>query len=145
MGSEGSEALGHAVVKMIDEEPCEFEFLYNKSLSLWGKTRTIAQELYGAEDIIADKAVRKQFEKLEKSHGGLPICIAKTPLSFSTDPLLKNAPSGHVVPIREIRLSAGAGFVVVICGDIMTMPGLPRHPAAEQIYVNDDGEIEGLF
>ena len=145
MGSEGSEALGHAVIKMIDEEPCEFEFLYNKSLSLWGKTRTIAQELYGAEDIIADKAVRKQFDKLEKSHGGLPICIAKTPLSFSTDPLLKNAPSGHVVPIREIRLSAGAGFVVVICGDIMTMPGLPRHPAAENIFVNEEGEIEGLF
>ncbi len=145
MGSEGSEALGHAVVKMIDEEPCEFEFLYNKQLSLWGKTRTIAQELYGAEDIIADKAVRTQFEKLQKTHGDLPICVAKTPLSFSTDPLLKNAPSGHVVPIREIRLSAGAGFVVVICGDIMTMPGLPRHPAAENIFVNEEGLVEGLF
>lgn len=145
MGSEGSEALGQAVVKMIDEEPAQFEFLYNQQLSLWGKTRTIAQELYGAEDIIADKAVRKQFTALDKTHGGLPVCIAKTPLSFSTDPQLKNAPSGHVVPIREIRLSAGAGFVVVICGDIMTMPGLPRHPAAEDIYVNDDGEIEGLF
>ena len=145
MGSEGSEALGQAVVKMIDEEPCEFEFLYNKQLSLWGKTRTIAQELYGAEDIIADKAVRTQFEKLQKTHGDLPICIAKTPLSFSTDPLLKNAPSGHVVPIREIRLSAGAGFVVVICGDIMTMPGLPRHPAAENIFVNEEGLVEGLF
>ncbi len=145
MGSEGSEALGRAVIKMIDEEPCEFEFLYNTQLSLWGKTRTIAQELYGAEDIIADKAVRTQFEKLQKSHGNLPICIAKTPLSFSTDPLLKNAPSGHVVPIREIRLSAGAGFVVVICGDIMTMPGLPRHPAAENIFVNEDGLVEGLF
>jgi formate--tetrahydrofolate ligase len=145
MGSEGSEALGQAVVKMIDEEPCEFEFLYNTQLSLWGKTRTIAQELYGAEDIIADKAVRTQFEKLQKTHGDLPICIAKTPLSFSTDPLLKNAPSGHVVPIREIRLSAGAGFVVVVCGDIMTMPGLPRHPAAENIYVNEEGLVEGLF
>jgi formate--tetrahydrofolate ligase len=145
MGSEGSEALGHAVIKMIDEEPCDFEFLYNTQLSLWGKTRTIAQELYGAEDIIADKAVRNQFEKLEKTHGSLPICIAKTPLSFSTDPLLKNAPSGHVVPVREVRLSAGAGFVVVICGDIMTMPGLPRHPAAENIFVNEAGEVEGLF
>jgi formate--tetrahydrofolate ligase len=145
MGSEGSEALGHAVIKMMDEEPCDFEFLYNKQLSLWGKTRTIAQELYGAEDIIADKAVRTQFDKLEKTHGGLPICIAKTPLSFSTDPQLKNAPSGHVVPVREVRLSAGAGFVVVICGDIMTMPGLPRHPAAENIFVNEEGDVEGLF
>lgn len=145
MGSEGSEALGVAVIKMIDEEPAQFEYLYNQKLSLWGKTRTIAQELYGAEDIIADKAVRTQFAKLEKTHGDLPICIAKTPLSFSTDPLLKNAPTGHVVPVREIRLSAGAGFVVVVCGDIMTMPGLPRHPAAEDIYVNEEGEIEGLF
>lgn len=145
MGGEGAQALGEAVVKMIDEEPAEFEFLYNAQLSLWGKARTIAQELYGAEDIIADKAVRKQFAKLEKSHSGLPVCIAKTPLSFSTDPLLKNAPSGHVVPIREVRLSAGAGFVVVICGDIMTMPGLPRTPAAEGIFVNENGEIDGLF
>ncbi len=145
MGSEGSEALGKAVVKMIDEEPADFEFLYNAQLSLWGKTRTIAQELYGAEDIIADKAVRMQFARLDKTHGNLPICVAKTPLSFSTDPLLKNAPSGHVVPIREVRLSAGAGFIVVICGDIMTMPGLPKKPAAEEIYVNEAGEIEGLF
>ena len=145
MGSEGSEALGHTVIKMMDEEPCDFEFLYNKQLSLWGKTRTIAQELYGAEDIIADKAVRTQFDKLEKTHGGLPICIAKTPLSFSTDPQLKNAPSGHVVPVREVRLSSVAGFVVVICGDIMTMPGLPRHPAAENIFVNEEGDVEGLF
>ena len=144
-GSEGALELASAMLKMIDEEPAEFEFLYNKQLSLWGKTRTIAQELYGAEDIIADKAVRKQFEKLNEEHGDLPICIAKTPLSFSTDPQLKNAPTGHVVPIRAIRLSNGAGFVVVICGDIMTMPGLPRHPAAENIFVNDEGEVEGLF
>jgi len=144
-GGEGALELASAMLKMIDEEPAEFEFLYNKQLSLWGKTRTIAQELYGAEDIIADKAVRKQFEKLNQEHGDLPICIAKTPLSFSTDPHLKNAPTGHVVPVRAIRLSNGAGFVVVICGDIMTMPGLPRHPAAEKIFVNDEGEVEGLF
>jgi formate--tetrahydrofolate ligase len=143
-GGEGAEELGHAVVKMLDEE-ANFEYLYNAQLSLWGKTRTIAQELYGAEDIIADQKVRNQFAILEKSHGDLPICVAKTPLSFSTDPLLKGAPSGHVVPIREVRLSNGAGFVVVICGDIMTMPGLPRHAAAENIYVNEKGEIEGLF
>ncbi|MEE9448086.1 MAG: formate--tetrahydrofolate ligase [Arenicellales bacterium] len=145
MGSEGSEDLGKAVLTMLENEPANFEYLYNIQLSLWGKTRTIAQELYGAEDIIADKAVRAQFAKFEKNHGNLPVCIAKTPLSFSTDPLLKNAPSGHVVPIREIRLSAGAGFVVVVCGDIMTMPGLPKKPAAEEIFVNEDGEIEGLF
>ena len=144
-GGEGSKELSQAVVTMLDEEPANFEYLYNAQLSLWGKTRTIAQELYGAEDIIADKKVRTQFAVLEKSHGDLPICIAKTPLSFSTDPLLKGAPSGHVVPIREVRLSNGAGFVVVICGDIMTMPGLPRKPAAENIYVNDEGNIEGLF
>lgn len=144
-GGKGSIELSKAVVKMLDEEPASFEFLYNAQLSLWGKTRTIAQELYGAEDIIADQKVRNQFAVLEKSHGDLPICIAKTPLSFSTDPLLKGAPSGHVVPIREVRLSNGAGFVVVICGDVMTMPGLPRKPAAETIYVNDEGEIEGLF
>jgi len=144
-GGKGAEALSQAVVDMIDNEPAKFEFLYNAQLSLWGKTRTIAQELYGAEDIIADKKVRNQFEALEAKHGDLPICIAKTPLSFSTDPMLKGAPSGHVVPIREVRLSAGAGFVVVVCGDIMTMPGLPRKPAAESIYVREDGEIEGLF
>ena len=144
-GGKGSEELSHAIVKMLDEEPANFEYLYNAKLSLWGKTRTIAQELYGAEDIIADQKVRNQFAVLEKSHGDLPICIAKTPLSFSTDPMLKGAPNGHVVPIREVRLSNGAGFVVVICGDIMTMPGLPRKPAAENIYVNDKGAIEGLF
>jgi len=144
-GGEGSEELSHAIVKMLDEEPANFEYLYNAKLSLWGKTRTIAQELYGAEDIIADQKVRNQFAVLEKSHGDLPICIAKTPLSFSTDPMLKGAPNGHVVPIRDVRLSNGAGFVVVICGDIMTMPGLPRKPAAEDIYVNENGAIEGLF
>jgi len=144
-GGEGAEYLSKAVVEMIETQPAEFEFLYNVQLSLWGKTRTIAQELYGAEDIIADKKVRNQFNILQESYGDLPICIAKTPLSFSTDPLLKGAPSGHMVPIREVRLSNGAGFIVVICGDIMTMPGLPKRPAAEDIYVREDGEIEGLF
>ena len=144
-GGEGAEDLSNAVLDMIETQPAEFEFLYNVQLSLWGKTRTIAQELYGAEDIIADKKVRNQFNILQESYGDLPICIAKTPLSFSTDPLLKGAPSGHMVPIREVRLSNGAGFIVVICGDIMTMPGLPKRPAAEDIYVREDGEIEGLF
>jgi formate--tetrahydrofolate ligase len=144
-GSAGSENLAKSVVKMIDEQPANFEFLYNSQLSLWEKTHTIAHELYGAENIIADTNVRKQFAELQKKYGDLPICIAKTPLSFSTDPLLKGAPSGHVIPIMNLRLSHGARFIVVICGSIMTMPGLPRRPAAEDIYVNEEGNIEGLF
>ena len=144
-GSVGSENLANAVVKMINEQPADFEYLYNSQLSLWAKTHTIAYELYGAEDIIADTKVRKKFADYQKKYGELPICIAKTPLSFSTDPLLKGAPSGHVIPIMDIRLSHGARFIVVICGNIMTMPGLPRRPSAEDIYVNENGDIEGLF
>jgi len=144
-GGAGSETLAKATIKMLEEEPHKFEYLYNSRASLWGKTRTIAQELYGAEDIIADTKVREMFATFQKKYGELPICIAKTPLSFSTDPLLKGAPSGHVIPIISMRLSNGAGFVVVICGNIMTMPGLPRRPSAEDIYVNEEGNIEGLF
>ncbi len=144
-GSDGSENLANAVVKMLNQQPAKFEYLYNSQMSLWAKTHTIAHELYGAEDIIADTKVRNQFAEYQKKYGDLPICIAKTPLSFSTDPLFKGAPSGHVIPIKELRLSHGARFIVVICGNIMTMPGLPRKPAAEDIYVNKDGEIEGLF
>jgi formate--tetrahydrofolate ligase len=144
-GGEGSIQLANAVIKMLDEQPAKFEYLYNSSLSLWLKTHTIANELYGAEEIIADTKVRGKFAKYQKNYGHLPICIAKTPLSFSTDPLFKGAPSGHVIPIMDLRLSNGARFVVVICGNIMTMPGLPRRPAAEDIYVNENGDIEGLF
>ena len=144
-GSKGSENLAKTVVKLIDDHPAKFEFLYQSHLSLWTKTHTIAHELYGADDIIANTKVRKKFAKYQEKHGELPICIAKTPLSFSTDPLLKGVPTGHVVPIMDIRLSHGAQFIVVICGDVMTMPGLPRRPAAENIYVNDEGNIEGLF
>jgi formate--tetrahydrofolate ligase len=115
-------------------------------MPLMSKVRTIAQELYGAQGVIADQKVRDEFHALEEGgYGHLPVCIAKTPLSFSTDPALKGAPSNHVVPIREIRLSNGAGFLVVICGDVMTMPGLPRVPSAERIHVNKEGQIEGLF
>ncbi|WP_428028556.1 formate--tetrahydrofolate ligase, partial [Altererythrobacter sp.] len=107
---------------------------------------TIAREMYGAADIIADKKVREQFAKYEREgFGKYPICMAKTQYSFSTDPNLLGAPTGHVVPIREIRLAAGAEFIVVVCGSIMTMPGLPRVPAADNIRVNDAGRIEGLF
>ena len=115
-------------------------------MPLWDKTRYIAQNIYGASDIIADKKVRMQFKKLEDDgFGKYPICMAKTQYSFSTDPLLMGAPSNHDVPIREVRLSAGAEFIVVVCGEIMTMPGLPKKPAAENINVDDKGLIQGLF
>ncbi|MCK5665140.1 MAG: formate--tetrahydrofolate ligase, partial [Thiotrichaceae bacterium] len=127
-------------------EPSNFRFLYEDDMRLWDKVRTIAQEIYGAQGIIADQKIRDQFAVFEQDgYGHLPVCIAKTPLSFSTDPDLKGAPGNHVVPIREIRLSSGAGFLVVICGNVMTMPGLPRVPAAEKICVNEEGQIEGLF
>ena len=115
-------------------------------MPLWDKVKTVATKIYGADDIIADKKVRSQFADLQDSgYGNLPVCMAKTQYSFSTDPNLKGAPSGHMVPVREVRLSAGAGFVVVICGEIMTMPGLPRVPAANSIRLNKDGQVEGLF
>ena len=115
-------------------------------MGLWDKTQYIAQNIYGAADIIADKKVRNQFKKLEDDgFGKYPICMAKTQYSFSTDTLLMGAPSGHDVPIREVRLSAGAEFVVVVCGEIMTMPGLPRVPAAEAIGLDEHKEIKGLF
>jgi formate--tetrahydrofolate ligase len=115
-------------------------------MPLLQKVRTIAQRIYGAEDIEAAKSVQDQFAQLQdQGFGHLPVCIAKTQLSFTTDPNAKGAPSGHTVAIREVRLSAGAEFVVAICGDIMTMPGLPRVPAANSIEVSDDGRITGLF
>jgi len=144
-GGAGATDLAKQVIDMIDNEPADFRYLYPDDMKLWDKTRTIAQELYGAQGIIADQKVRDQFKAFQQDFGHLPVCIAKTPLSFSTDPDLKGAPSNHVVPIREVRLSSGAGFVVVICGNVMTMPGLPRKPAAEQICVNAAGQIEGLF
>jgi formate--tetrahydrofolate ligase len=123
-----------------------FRPLYPSDLPLWEKMRTIATQIYGADDIIADKRVREQFAELqEQGFGHFPVCVAKTQYSFSTDPNLKGAPSHHVVPIREVRLANGAEFVVVICGDIMTMPGLPRVPAANQIRIDGNGQVEGLF
>ena len=115
-------------------------------MSLWEKTDHIAKNIYGASGIIADKKVRNKFKKLEEDgYGNYPICMAKTQYSFSTDPLLMGAPSGHEVPIREVRLCSGAEFIVVICGEIMTMPGLPRKPASENIGVDKNKNIEGLF
>jgi len=145
-GGAGTEALAQHVVGMIDEGGSEFTTLYPDDMPLWEKMRTIATRIYGADDISADKKVLDQIEQLQNSgFGKLPICVAKTQYSFSTDPNLKGAPSGHVIPIREVRLSAGAGFLVFVCGEIMTMPGLPRVPAADKIHIDDAGLIQGLF
>jgi len=145
-GGAGAEDLANAVVRTIETKPSDFHPLYPDDMSLWDKTRTIAQEIYGAADITADKSVRDRFAELEKDgFGKFPICVAKTQYSFSTSPDAKGAPSDFIIPIREVRLSAGAEFVVVICGDIMTMPGLPKVPAANAIELAPDGRISGLF
>jgi formate--tetrahydrofolate ligase len=145
-GSKGTEDLAKKVVEIIDNQPGEFRHLYPDNMPLWDKVQTIAQNLYGAQGAIGDKKVRNQLREFEENgFGNLPVCMAKTQYSFSTDPALRGAPSNHVVPIREVRLSAGAGFIVVVCGEIMTMPGLPRVPAANAIHLNADGQVEGLF
>ncbi|HLO22132.1 MAG TPA: formate--tetrahydrofolate ligase [Methyloceanibacter sp.] len=146
LGGQGATELAKTVVKTIETKPSDFEFLYPDTMSLWEKTRTIAREIYGAEDITADKSVRDRFAELEKEgFGKFPICVAKTQYSFTTNPDAKGVPLGHTIPIREVRLSAGAEFVVVVCGDIMTMPGLPKVPAANAIELGKDGRITGLF
>ena len=145
-GGQGASELAEEVAKVADSNMSEFNTLYEDAMPLWDKTKYIAQNIYGAQDIIADKRVRNQFKKLEDDgFGSYPVCMAKTQYSFSTDPLLMGAPTGHEVPIREVRLSAGAEFVVVVCGEIMTMPGLPRVPAAEAIGLDENNEIAGLF
>jgi formate--tetrahydrofolate ligase len=145
-GGKGAEDLARHVAEMIEHQKSQFRALYDDEMPLWEKVRHIARSIYGAEDIIADKKVRAQFEEFEKAgYGHYPVCMAKTQYSFSTDPQLMGAPSGHDVPIREIRLASGAEFIVVICGDVMTMPGLPRKPASENIGINQEKEITGLF
>ena len=145
-GGAGTEDLARRLVEVVEVGTSQFSPLYPDDMPLWDKVRTIARSVYGAEDISGNKAVRDQFRAFEEAgHGAMPICMAKTQYSFSTDPDLRGAPSGHVIPINEVRLNAGAEFLVVICGGILTMPGLPRQPAAEQIFVNEAGEIEGLF
>jgi formate--tetrahydrofolate ligase len=145
-GGAGAEELANAVVRTVETKPSDFHTLYPDDMSLWDKTRTIAQDIYGADDITADKSVRDRFAELEKEgFGKFPICVAKTQYSFSTNPDAKGAPSDFVIPVREVRLSAGAEFVVVVCGDIMTMPGLPKVPAANNIELAADGRITGLF
>lgn len=145
-GGAGAMALADAVVALCDQHETQFAPLYADDLSLFDKINTVATRIYRAEEAIADPSVLKQLERWEAAgFGHLPVCMAKTQYSFSTDPAKLGAPTGHVVPVREVRLSAGAGFVVAICGEIMTMPGLPRVPAAEGIGFGADGEIEGLF
>ncbi len=145
-GGAGAEALARHVVELTSHTRSQFAPLYDDDPPLWQKARTVAQQIYGADDIIADKKVRDQFKRLEREgYGHFPVCMAKTQYSFSTDPKLLGAPSHHSVPIRAVRLAAGAEFIVVICGDIMTMPGLPRVPAANSISVDAKGQIEGLF
>jgi formate--tetrahydrofolate ligase len=144
-GGKGIEALARHVADVADSGKADFKPLYPDALPLWDKVRLIATEIYGAADIAADASVRKRFNELQDHYGHLPVCMAKTQYSFSTDPTLLGAPSGHIVTVRELRLSAGAEFIVVITGDIMTMPGLPKVPSANAIRLNDRGQIEGLF
>ena len=144
-GGAGAVELAEYLVEVTSGEIPKIKHLYPDDMSLWEKMKTIAQEIYGASDIIADQKIRSQFDELQKNYGNYPICVAKTQYSFSTDPNLRGAPKDHVVPIREIRLAAGAEFLVVVCDKIMTMPGLPRVPAANAIHLNKKGDIEGLF
>ena len=145
-GGAGAADVAHAVVKLCDAGKAAFKPLYPDEMPLWDKVKTIATEIYGAKDISAEKSVRDQIAGLQASGmGHFPICVAKTQYSFSTDANAKGAPSGHIIPIREVRVSAGAEFLVVICGEIMTMPGLPKVPAANSIEVNAEGKIVGLF
>ncbi len=145
-GGAGAEALAHAVTKHIDSGKASYKPLYPLELKLADKIRTIAREIYRASDISVPDAVARRLKAFEDAgFGNVPICVAKTQYSFTSDPTVMGAPTGHTLPVREVRLSAGAGFVVAVCGDIMTMPGLPRVPAAEAIHLREDGEIEGLF
>jgi len=145
-GGAGAEALARKVVETIERVPADFRFLYDDGDSLWEKMNKIAKTIYGASEVTADSKVRAQIRRLQADgYGRYPVCVAKTQYSFSTDPLLRGAPSGHVVNIREVRLAAGAEFVIMICGDVMTMPGLPKVPSAERIDVTPDGRIVGLF
>jgi formate--tetrahydrofolate ligase len=144
-GGEGAEGLAELVVRTTQTKPTRFRTLYSDDMPLWTKAQTVAREMYGADDIIADQKVRNCFRGFEEQgYGLLPVCIAKTEFSFTTDPDKKGAPKHHVVPIRDVRLAAGAEFVTVICGEIMTMPGLPRRPAAGGIDLTADGRITGL-
>ena len=145
-GGAGAADVARAVVDLIDKVPTNFKYVYEDALPLWDKVKAVATKIYGAADVTADSKVRAQIRRLqEEGYGHYPICIAKTQYSFSTDPQLRAAPSGHMINIREVRLAAGAEFIVMVCGDVMTMPGLPKVPSAEKIDLTDDGKVVGLF
>jgi formate--tetrahydrofolate ligase len=144
-GGAGAEALAEAVINVVDHREPQFTYVYDENLSLWEKIETIATKLYGAKKITASAKVKAQLATWNTDYGKFPICIAKTQMSFSTNPNAKGAPSGHTLEIREVKLANGAGFIVAIAGDIMTMPGLPKIPAAERIDIDNDGKITGLF
>ena len=145
-GGKGAIELAEAVVDLVENHENDFHYLYEDDMPLWDKVKTIAQKIYGADNIQGDQKLRDRFTALEQAgYGNLPICMAKTQYSFSTDPALKGRPTGFDIPLREVRLSAGAGFIVVLAGDVMTMPGLPKKPAAEVIDINEEGQIVGLF
>ena len=145
-GSAGVQELAHKVVQMAESGNANFAPIYPDDMGLFEKIETVAKRIYHADGVIADKSVRAQLRAWEEAgYGHFPVCMAKTQYSFSTDPNLRGAPTGHTVPVREVRLSAGAGFIVAICGEIMTMPGLPRTPAAETIRIGENGHVEGLF
>jgi formate--tetrahydrofolate ligase len=145
-GGAGAAEVARTVVDLIENVPSDFKFVYEDAMPLWDKIRAIATKIYGAGEVTADAKVRAQIRKLqEDGYGHYPVCVAKTQYSFSTDPQLRGAPSGHVINVREVRLAAGAEFVVMVCGDIMTMPGLPKVPSAEKIDLDDNGKVVGLF
>ncbi len=145
-GGKGAEEVARTVVDLVEKVPSNFKYVYEDALPLWDKVKTIATKIYGASDVTADAKVRAQIKKLQDDgYGHYPVCVAKTQYSFSTDPQLRAAPSGHVINVREVRLAAGAEFVVMVCGDIMTMPGLPKVPSAEKIDLDDEGRVVGLF
>lgn len=144
-GGAGTEGIANHLVELLENEESQFTPAYPDEMPLWDKIETIARRLYGAANVIADAKARKKIESLQEEYGHFPICMAKTQYSFSTDPNAIGAPDGHTIPVREVRLSAGAEFIVVICGNIMTMPGLPKVPSANSIGLNSSGEIEGLF
>ena len=145
-GGAGAEDLARKVVQLVESKSAQFAPLYPDDMPLFEKIETIAKRIYRADEVLADKKIRDQLKEWEaQGYGNLPVCMAKTQYSFTTDPNRRGAPRGHSLPVREVRLSAGAGFIVVICGEIMTMPGLPRVPSAENIRINEDGLIDGLF
>jgi formate--tetrahydrofolate ligase len=144
-GGAGATDVARKVVEIAEKGAPNFRFVYDEKQTLWDKVKTIATKIYGAADISADSKIRARIEELQKTYGHYPVCIAKTQYSFSTDPALRGAPSGHMVNIREVRLAAGAEFIVVVCGDVMTMPGLPKVPSADKIDIDEQGRVVGLF